>query len=139
MILWIALIIISIIILLILWWHNFYSNREPPTIHARCNENTSCGGDLTCDINCRRCKKRQGGDCAGDVDCETGLVCHQWKCMPPQDLQSHHVPETNPHEKQPTFTQSTNYDIERTYIPETRQKKHHRVHWNESKNQIFYI
>jgi hypothetical protein len=51
-----------------------------PTIHSRCNQNSPCGGDLVCDLNCKRCKKKINGDCSADIDCESGLRCHNWKC-----------------------------------------------------------
>lgn len=51
---------------------------EENIIHSRCNG--SCSGDLTCDLHSKRCKKQLGGDCAMDVDCQTGLYCNNWKC-----------------------------------------------------------
>ena len=54
---------------------------EIPTLHAQCHPNKSCGGDMTCDITCHRCKQSVDGDCASDVDCEAGLQCREWKCV----------------------------------------------------------
>lgn len=117
MILWVILIIIAIIFLIALWWYTGNPSQENiPTMHARCKENSTCGGDLTCDVNCRRCKKTKGGDCANDVDCETGLKCQQWKCLPPQS----EIPSEPPTIKKPT-------------------RSERRVHWDETKNQIFSI
>jgi hypothetical protein len=89
MILWVILILVAIVAIFLLWW---FSNFTPevddiesefhPTIHARCQSNSTCGGDLICDLNCHRCRKQSGGDCANDVDCEFGLQCHDWKCSP---------------------------------------------------------
>jgi hypothetical protein len=53
-----------------------------PTMHARCHADHPCGGDLTCDMKCFRCRKKDGGECATDTDCESGLICHNWKCSP---------------------------------------------------------
>lgn len=90
----IILIIIAIIVLFFLAWLatpvplNHLDNY--PTIHARCQKDnlcdgatcvTHCGGDLTCDNISHRCKKMLGGTCSSNVDCETGLLCHSWKCV----------------------------------------------------------
>lgn len=85
-----TIIFLIIIILYLLFLHNVSSQNNishqeeeeitPPTMHAKCYTNHGCGGDLTCDVVCSRCKKKIGGNCASDVDCETGLVCRSWKC-----------------------------------------------------------
>lgn len=90
MILWIILILIAITILFLLWWYadftdppaeiNSIETEFHPTIHARCQSSLTCGGDMICDLNCHRCRKQLGGDCANDVDCEFGLRCRNWKC-----------------------------------------------------------
>jgi len=80
MLVWILLILLAIIVIIILCFYNYNIDPNIPTIHAQCHENNSCGGDLTCDTICHRCKKKIGGNCAGDVDCETGLRCINWKC-----------------------------------------------------------
>ena len=121
---WIIFVIILIIVLLLLWWiDRMYTEKNTPTspdtsnvtIHSRCKENSACGGDLTCDNNCHRCKKRLNGDCASDVDCETGLVCHQWKCVP------------------------SNPNIPPIEIVDKPSQKEKHVHWNDAKNEIFPI
>lgn len=89
MILWgfgIILVVIAIVVLLVLFWYNRpQRNPIPPTMHSRCGINSKgeCGGDLTCDPTCHRCKKKLGSDCAVDVDCETGLYCINWICSRP--------------------------------------------------------
>lgn len=64
-------------------WYTTPANEDIvyPTIHARCKMNSACGGDLVCDLNCHRCKKQAYGDCASDVDCESGLHCVNWQCV----------------------------------------------------------
>lgn len=124
----IILIIISIIVLIFLsWWYSDPPSESPnyPTMHSRCRNDPSCdgttcvsqcGGDLTCDKICHRCKKTLGGTCSSTVDCETGLICHNWKC------QSNNSPP--------------NVDI---FPPDTSNsidKK--QVHWAD-KNEIFFI
>jgi hypothetical protein len=135
----IILIIIAIFVLIFLaWWY-----REPsiddinktedetnsnnyPTMHARCRKDprcdgtvcvSDCGGDLICDTTCHRCKKKIGGNCSSTVDCETGLICDNWKCTP----NSSSFDET-PHQ----------YSM--TYINNDKKQ----VHWNEQ-NEIFQI
>lgn len=131
MILWFILIIIAIIVLALLWWFNVSSLQpsspsspnlatdssiSPPTVHARCNSSSSCGGDLVCDSHCHRCKKKLNGDCATDVDCESGLHCHNWKCVP-----------NPPHILiDPSSSQ-----------PKKRTLK--TVTWNDDLNETFYI
>lgn len=56
-----------------------------PTLHSKCDNNTSCGGDLICNKNCKRCKKKLGGDCSMDIDCDDGLKCYEWKCVSKKD------------------------------------------------------
>lgn len=125
MILWVVLIIVAIIVLFLLWWisgntQNLESNSEfgsYPTIHARCKSSSMCGGDLVCDLNCHRCRKKLGGDCANDNDCESGLHCHNWRCVdddvPPID---------NP--------------IDTTKV-DTKEVK--AVKWDETRNKTYYI
>lgn len=138
MIFWLLLIITAIIVLTLLWWYsnppiqstsitshtgsdkssNLSSDSSDspvyPTIHARCQSSSSCGGDLVCDLNCHRCKKKLGGDCSNDLDCESDLHCHNWKCIsdPPSSL-----------------------------IDVSSPKKHSSkgVKWNDDLNQTFYI
>lgn len=61
-----------------------------PTIHVYCSNSdqcngincvNDCGSDLVCDKISSRCKKTLGGNCSTDVDCKTGLVCRNWKCI----------------------------------------------------------
>lgn len=111
-VLFLLLIIIAVIFLLSL---SFFSFSDPPvttdsditppnypTMHARCKKDnlsssypcdgalcvTQCGGDLVCDETCNRCKKMLGGSCSSNVDCETGLICHSWTCVPPSNITS---------------------------------------------------
>lgn len=83
MILWIVLIIIAIIVLSLLWWFNSeeQTTTHYPTVHARCRSDTTCGGDLVCDLSCNRCRQQLNGDCSMDTDCQSGLRCHRWKCV----------------------------------------------------------
>jgi len=118
MILWFILIIIAIVVLFVLWWYTTPSLQDNvPTLHARCKESSSCGGDLTCDLNCRRCKKQKDGHCATDVDCETGLTCQHWKCLPQQ------LPITS---DLPTLVKNS-----------TRSTR--KVHWDDTNPQFFPI
>lgn len=50
------------------------------TMHARCNSDSPCDGELVCDKQSKRCKKPLNGICATDVDCETDIFCVGWKC-----------------------------------------------------------
>jgi hypothetical protein len=70
-----------------------------PTIHSKCNQNSSCGGDLVCDVGCNRCKKQLSGDCSNNVDCESGLICQNWKCVPIPDnsIPYDHIYDSNSH------------------------------------------
>jgi hypothetical protein len=87
----ILLILLLIFIALIFWWYSDYVNNiikdEPvtpvmpiPTLHAKCGESSSCGGELVCDRSSHRCKQSQGGNCSNDVDCIPGLYCNNWIC-----------------------------------------------------------
>ena|SRR5438132_13196325 len=67
---------------------NHYHHEENiPTLHAICSTNNYCGDDMTCDVSSKRkkegrCKKKVGGSCSSDVDCEQGLMCSKkWKCV----------------------------------------------------------
>lgn len=126
MIFWLILIIIAILVILLFWCYNIYSHPSIyPTMHARCHKDTPCGGDLICDDSCYRCKKGVDGDCAGDVDCQTGLHCHQWKCKP--NLPDNKISDLS--SKEPPVL-----PIQPTIIPKPKK----RVRWND-KNQIFNI
>lgn len=76
-----------VLILLVLIWCLVTKFSKPPddiiypTIHNRCTAESTCGGDLVCDLKTKRCKKSLGGDCSTSVDCETGLVCYNWTCV----------------------------------------------------------
>lgn len=120
MIFWLILIILAIIVLAILWWYSGAPGTKDdyPTMHARCKDGTKCGGDLICDNNCHRCKKRKGGACAGDVDCESGLICNNWICTSSEDVTI--INDKN---------SKSNSSIE------IKDKKG--VRWDESRNQIF--
>lgn len=111
----IILIIVAIIVILLLWYYiPKHEDVEYPTMHARCNRSSSCGGDLVCDIQCNTCKKTQDGDCSSDVDCEFGLYCHNWKCT--------HIPG-------------------KSEITETKQSgdTNKKVHWNANIEETRYI
>lgn len=116
MIFWILLVIF---IVLLLWWYihppEEIEFEQPPTIHAKCQSNQGCGDSLVCDLNCHRCRKKIGGDCSNDVDCESGLKCHNWKCTD----NTHHSPIIDTKTKDKTT--------------------HKSVHWNEDKNETRYI
>lgn len=129
-----AFLVLGLIIFALMWYfgsripdHDFIPDHTPevqyPTIHSVCQTSTSCGGDLTCDASCHRCKKTLGGACASNVDCEQGLICHDWYCT----------------------ASSSKYDPELT-IPkhknlEASESKHNssKVHWADDKNQTYYI
>lgn len=133
MIFWLFIIIIAIVILALLWWYSVPSSpsvpQDPkeskeanhPTIHARCRENSTCGGDLVCDTNCRRCKKKEGGACAIDVDCESGLQCRNWICAPTEVG----APISDSLKSSPN-------------VEHNKQSDTKKVHWNDY-NEIFYI
>ena len=144
----IIILMVAITILVVLWWYCTPANSKPndesnigsdnvietdpinPTIHSRCGTNTSCGGDLTCDLHCRRCKKKSGGDCATDIDCEFGLHCHNWKCTSTIPTTDNSQPTKD--NSQPTSTTSTKDNSQQT--PEQRGVK-----WNDDKNETYYI
>lgn len=98
-------IVLICIAVLVLIWYGITSSHNPPepnsddshqpTIHATCKDGVPCGGDLVCDINCKRCKKQIGGNCAHDVDCETGLRCYHWKCINSQNTNSQDINSQN--------------------------------------------
>lgn len=93
----VTILVVIIVFSLLLWYYIEYSpinadefeheeqeleESEPiPTMHARCQNATSCGGDLICDVHCHRCKKQIGGDCSSDIDCESNLRCQDWRCV----------------------------------------------------------
>ena len=119
------IIVIAIVVILVLWYYNtitsFAHNTSPesknyPTIHERCHRDSTCGGDLSCDAECHRCKKLEGGDCASDVDCISGLKCQEWKCTTESAI-------------------STQVDIE----PDDQKKSEKKVQWDETKNQTRFI
>lgn len=158
--LWIILILISIIVLCVLWWYNGSLNVNPPdpltsdiqpTMYARCHVDltgsNSCGGDLICDLNCRRCKKRIGGNCATDSDCISGLHCHEWKCLPTSDISSDDIsPKTGklsddiPPDIRKlsddiwTGTYNTNHQIRKLSDPNIKAVK-----WDDDKTKTYYI
>lgn len=121
----IVMIIILIIAIIGIWWwqtnnkNQEKENGEIPTIHSRCDG--KCGGDLICDKTCSRCKKEIGGDCSSNVDCRTGLVCHQWKCLP------YH----------PSFSISQSQESSNTESRNVSEQDKH-IRWNES-NETFVI
>lgn len=88
-----------------------------PTIHSMCNQNSLCGGDLVCDINCHRCKKKVGGSCSSDIDCESHLICHNWICTSTQE--------------------SDSYVVEPNHITPNKSTKN--VQWNDSMNKTYII
>lgn len=106
-------------------YHSSYYNNNSsedinyPTIHSSCSNNNSCGGDLICDIKCNRCKKKIGGNCSGDVDCETGLICHNWICT----------------DKKPFHDNISSEAFDQLHSSNIKKKN---VHWNDS-NDIFLI
>ena len=121
MILWVFIVLIVLAILFLSWWFTAGTSiadsnltfQNYPTIHARCQSHDMCGGDLTCDANCHRCRKKLGGDCANSNDCESGLHCQDWKC-------------TNI----PNLKNANN-------ISDIKEPKV--VKWNEEKNETYYI
>lgn len=89
----VVLIFISILVLFLLSW--LYHTSSPvsdiyPTIHYPCHNDSlcdgifcvkNCGGDLICDTVSHKCKKKIDGTCSSTVDCQTGLICSDWKCI----------------------------------------------------------
>lgn len=65
-------------------WKNALNqeNEEYPTMYSRCDINNKCGGNLVCDAG--RCRQKLGGNCAANLDCESGLVCNNWICTNPE-------------------------------------------------------
>lgn len=121
MIVWVILIIFAIIVLFILWWFSGSEVEESshyPTVHARCRSDSACGGDLVCDLHCNRCRKKIGGDCSGDNDCESGLRCHNWKCSPDDS----------------NYTAETPKDSMKSNKGPVKG-----VRWNDTKNEIHYF
>ena len=124
MLVWILVIVIAIIVIVVLWWYHDGAQpqttaiEEPPTMHARCRSNSACGGDLVCDVQCHRCKQKVGGNCAVDVDCESGLRCHDWKCIP--------------------FNVDSTGDATK-HSSNTQKPANPEVHWDDAKNETFYI
>ena len=120
MILWIILLVIAIIVLFVLWWFlpddSDIEVDHHPTVHARCQSDGACGGDLTCDLKCNRCRKKLEGDCSADNDCESGLKCHNWKCI----------------------RDDSNAESSETNIP-IQKKKRKGVRWDETKNETRYF
>lgn len=57
-----------------------FTEENTPILHSYCTENT-CGGELVCDMVSHRCRKPEGSQCAGDVDCVSGLQCRNWRCV----------------------------------------------------------
>jgi hypothetical protein len=127
--LWIILICLAVIVIFISWWLQIdnssvlnsdnSSEDFQPTMHARCREDVPCGGDLICDIKCKRCKQKINGDCAEDVDCETGLRCYHWKCVPADK-------------------NIINDNNDEDYHIELSKDLTHKVSWKPT-NDIFYI
>ncbi|CAH6420589.1 Hypothetical protein HVR_LOCUS1230 [uncultured virus] len=126
----VIVVLIAVIVLVLLWMFNRKDQNlsntnssitdEFATIHAHCHKDTSCGGDLTCDVTCHRCKKQVGGDCSGDVDCQTGLHCHNWKCTDP----SHNLdfPKNSP-------IDNDNKDKLQSHTNSSNSKR--KVHWKD--------
>jgi len=141
MILWIILIVIAILVLFILWW---ISGNETmlieidnyPTVHARCRSDSTCGGDLTCDLHCNRCRKKIGGDCSADNDCESGLICRNWKCSTESNSAESNSAEPNSN-KSNTLEPNTNKS--NNHIVPSKQSTNKGVHWDETKNSTHYF
>lgn len=144
MLLWVIFIIIAIVVLFLLFCNNYTDSSSTsntnntssdridpnsddainyPTMHARCRSNSSCGGDLICDLNCRRCRKKLGGDCSSDIDCESGLHCYDWKCIPNPNF--HPVINTS---NLPPDNSDLNQNLD------TKE-----VHWDDNQNITYYI
>ena len=118
MILW--LILLLLLLLLFIWWYSSEIKDSDisidiPTIHAKCQKEGNCGDNLICDIECRRCKQKIGGACSSDVDCQSGLICSDWKCSDFKET-----------------IEKKNTDI----LPTNDTKKE--VRWKDV-NEIFYI
>jgi len=88
-----------------------------PTIHSKCNRSSSCGGNLICDSSSHRCKQQLNGPCSSSIDCHSDLICHNWSCVSPSNIQSSNI--------------SVGSHVS---VSETK-----RVHWNDNMNQIYYI
>jgi len=114
MIFWIILIVF--VLVLIVWCYTRKNNvsDDYPTMHAKCDINSPCNGELVCDSKCLRCKKKIFSDCANDVDCESGLRCVNWKCS---------------------------YEDNFSYSDKSTKSKLKRktVKWNDSKNKTRFI
>lgn len=122
MILWIIVVLCAILILFLGWWFSSKEgdeSEEPsyPTVHARCRSDSTCGGDLICDLNCNRCRKKIGGNCSADMDCESGLRCREWKCTRTKEPDN---PKLEEHSK--------------SHIYDSKG-----VHWDETKNETYYF
>jgi len=134
--LWIIVIIIIIIIVILIllryisFWFlqsdNILNSEDIshdqefplPTIHNRCDIDKPCGGDLVCDLKCKRCRKSLNGDCSSDIDCDSGLRCFNWKCSPIQKINS---------------SNNESSDL-------IKQKKSNKfVRWNDENNQTHYF
>lgn len=139
MLLIIIIVFIVFIVFTILWWYctlpshlasssvddklntheDVVIDPSIPTMHSRCRTDVPCGGDLICDLNCRRCKKRVGGDCATDTDCESGLHCYDWKCT------MDNLPEVSL--------------LEASSLIHDKEITDKEVKWDDAKNEIRYI
>ncbi len=116
----IGFIIISIIIFVCLLYYNSPDTIDHPTMYSKCKIDSQCGGDLVCD--CNRCKKRLGGNCSSNSDCELDLICHNWLCSDPKD---------------PKDSNKINPDINDIPKSSNNNKKH--VKWNDDENSTHYI
>lgn len=104
-------------VLAIFWWiSTSHIYNTLPTIHSKCKDTSSCGGDLICDTICHRCKKRIGGNCSSDIDCESGLLCKNWICV----------------------SSNNNISNDIALSPKSKHSSK-RVHWNDNQNQIHYF
>lgn len=153
MLFWIILIIIIVVLILFfLWWFNFISFKDfiesnsikptlnklnsqesgivdpinYPTIHAYCQSDSACGGDLICDINCKRCKKKFGGNCSSNVDCEFGLDCYNWKC----------VPTINEQKQSENLTSMEINQSEENNLSKSSNEKHKIMHRDDTNNNF---
>ena len=131
MILWIIVVLCSILILFLGWWFSSKDVDESeetnyPTVHARCRSDSTCGGDLICDMNCNRCRKKIGGNCSADMDCESGLRCREWKCTRVKELK-----------ELKELKESDEPKLEEHGKPHINDSKG--VHWDETKNETYYF